>query len=344
MPLLKKYLPIALPILAVVIVLGFWLVSPSGQEAARQQLQAKLAQADEELKSSWAKWNQSEKQLQEQQAKNANFQRQIEELKRDHAVEGAGRISDLEKQLTAARSELAGAVKNVSRIQDELKTATIALAAARQVIKSQELTLKQAPASAPAKTAPAVSPTPPAPGVDVAALQEKAVSLEAKVRNFEDRLASAMTEIGRLRRVSEESALKAQQAQDELATVKQAESGFAETSAAYLAAAAPGEEGLTARQRASRQTRLLPRISELRKRDIPQDASATLDRLEVVLTRLDMIDVRDIRSSQSFWRLLDGGQLLADMDKTVSSKGSSSELRRVLIEAKLILSGVGNVK
>ena len=113
--------------------------------------------------------------------------------------------------------------------------------------------------------------------------------------------------------------------------------------AAYLSAAAPTEHGLRARQSASKRSRMVQRMAALRKADRAQAVAPLLDRLEVVLTQLDMIDCSDPRAAKSFAKLLDKGSLVVKIDDALAAANNPAELRNFLAEAKLILGGAENV-
>jgi hypothetical protein len=179
---------------------------------------------------------------------------------------------------------------------------------------------------------------------DAVALQEKVIRLEAKVENYEDRVAAATSELARLRQSNDDWAKKAQAAQDELAAAKLAAARESEQSqAVYLAAAAPTDHGLKARQSAAKRARLVQRVTALRRGDPPRAVVPVLDRLEVVLTRLDMIDPNDVRAARSFVKLLDNGGLIQKIDGAMAAPSATPELLSVLAEAKMILAGAENV-
>jgi hypothetical protein len=170
------------------------------------------------------------------------------------------------------------------------------------------------------------------------------IDLQAQVRNFQDRLAAAQGEMSRLRQANDDMMRKVQAAQEELLAARSLQAReFRQTQAAYLAAAAPTESGLRARQSASKRSRLTQRVTSLRRAEQSQTTIALLDRLEVALARLEMIDPNDPRAVQGFARLVESGQMVQKLDEALTAVNMSDELRNVLAEAKLILAGVDNV-
>jgi DNA repair exonuclease SbcCD ATPase subunit len=245
----------------------------------------------------------------------------LETLKAQAAVPDA-RVSELQRKLQELQ-------KDFDREKEQQRVTLAALDVARKLPGHEAATH---PDAAPTMTR------------DVAALQEKVIRLEAKVGNYEDRFTAATDELASLKRSNDDMAKKVQKAQDDLAAAKAAAAReFEQSQTAYLTAAVPTDHGLKARQAASRRARLVQRVMALRRGNPPQAALAVLDRLEVVLTRLDMIDPSESRAAHGFVKLLDSGGLVQQIDLALANPYTTPELLNVLVEAKLILAGADNV-
>jgi hypothetical protein len=316
------YSAAAAAVIAVAVWVGSLLSRPIGSEDT--DLQDRLARVQDESKTYYVKWMESDKQLREQTSRTQTALNELQAIKAQRVSPDA-RVSDLEVRLQELQKDLA----------QEKEQQRVTLAALEVARKS---------AGREATTHPQAAPAPVPPSRDVAALQDQVIRLEAKVGNYEDRFAAAADELARLKRGNDDWAKKIQAAQDELAGAKAvAARDFEQAQAAYLAAAAPTDRGLKARQSASKRARLVQRVTALRRGDPPQAAVAVLDRLEVVLTRLDLIDPNESRATRSFVKLLDNGGLVQKIDAATTIPNATPELLSVLAEAKLVLAGAENV-
>ena len=307
---------------AAVIALAFWLGSLTTQRGPEDpDSQEKLAKVQEDSTKFYTQWKDSDKQLREQTARAENALKEVQALKAQSAAPNA-RIDELQRMVEELR-------KNLDQEKEQLRVTLAALEVAKKPAPHDATTHPEAP---PPMTR------------DAVALQEKVIRLEAKVENYEDRVAAATSELARLRQSNDDWAKKAQAAQDELAAAKLAAARESEQSqAVYLAAAAPTDHGLKARQSAAKRARLVQRVTALRRGDPPRAVVPVLDRLEVVLTRLDMIDPNDVRAARSFVKLLDNGGLIQKIDGAMAAPSATPELLSVLAEAKMILAGAENV-
>ena len=308
---------------AAVIVAAVWLGSLARQSGADDiDLQDRLAKVQEDSNKFYTQWKESDKQLREQTARAASALKELQTLKAQAAPPDA-RIDELQRKAASLQKDL----------DQEREQHRVTLAA-----------LEVAKKSAGHDVPPHPEATPPPMTRDVAALQEKVVHLEAQVGNYEDRVAAAASELTRLKRSNDDLAAKVQKAQDDLAAAKVAAAReFEQSQSAYLATAAPTEHGLKARQSAAKRARLVQRISAVRRGELPQAVGPVLDRLEVVLTRLDMIDAFDSHAAQAFVKLLDNGGLVQKIELAMAAPHASPELLNVLAEAKMILAGAENV-
>ena len=166
----------------------------------------------------------------------------------------------------------------------------------------------------------------------------------ARLKTVEKRLVAATGSLQQAQKLYEKALAGANEARRELAVLK-SRPGLAWRAfrQAYLAAAAPGESGLRALQVAVDRTRMLARCAELRKAARVQAVRRMLDQLEVVLTRLAMLDPGNFEATGSFAALVRSGKFIERIDKALESQVLSAAVRGWMIEAKLILSGVAHV-
>ncbi len=101
------------------------------------------------------------------------------------------------------------------------------------------------------------------------------------------------------------------------------------------------QEYLAARQVIARRSRLLQRCGQLRPLVRGEAAGPLFDRLEVLLTRLDMLDASDADAIQSFQSLLRQSELSKRIGEALAS-AEEPEILAWLTEARLVLTGVGH--
>ncbi len=310
---------------AAVIALAVWVGSLINRPRVPEDsdLQDRLAKVQEESNKFYTQWKDSDKQLRAKIDEAQAAQEELQTLKAQAAAPNA-RIDELQRMVAELR-------KSLDQEKEQLRVTLVALDIARKSTGHEAATHPEAPPLQPMTH-------------DVAALQEKVIRLEAQVGNYEDRVAAATAELARLRQSNDDWARKVQKAQDELAAARlEAARDFEQSQLAYLAAAAPTDHGLRARQTAAKRARLVQRVTALRKGEPPQAVVPVLDRLEVVLTRLDMIDPNDTRAAHAFVKLLDSGALVQKIDLALATPNATPELQNVLAEAKMILAGAENV-
>lgn len=106
---------------------------------------------------------------------------------------------------------------------------------------------------------------------------------------------------------------------------------------AYLSGAAPGKEGYEARQHAARDKLLLDRCAELRPKLTSAEQRNAFDAIEVLLTRLDLLDVHDEAAVEPFRALVKQ----VDVRKTVTAawetEGADLVVNRWLQEITFLL-------
>ena len=108
----------------------------------------------------------------------------------------------------------------------------------------------------------------------------------------------------------------------------------------YFAASAPGETGVRARQVAARTNRLVRRCGQLRKMVRSREARELFDTLEVLLTRLDLLDTGDGREVESFGGLLRRAKPVGRVEEALLAGGEEPAVHEWLIEVQLVLTGV----
>jgi chromosome segregation ATPase len=108
---------------------------------------------------------------------------------------------------------------------------------------------------------------------------------------------------------------------------------------AYLSAAGSGATGLAARQAALRHSRLLERLPALRRAATDDGTRQLLDRIEAILTRMDMLPA-DASSAEVIARMVDRGRVIAGVDGVLAAADALPELRVWMLEARMILAEV----
>ncbi len=110
----------------------------------------------------------------------------------------------------------------------------------------------------------------------------------------------------------------------------------------YLASTATNGQGLQARQEAARQGQLIDRGILLRDAVQTQRSQRLFDTLEVVLTRLEMLDVQNNSERRSFARLLRTMDLMGQINEILTDWQEPSAARAWLIETQVLLMGAEN--
>ena len=111
----------------------------------------------------------------------------------------------------------------------------------------------------------------------------------------------------------------------------------------YLAAGAPGLTGLAARKATARRMRLMARGAALRRQCDDERVKALLDRVDVALTRLDMLDLDNSASVKRFTDAVAASRLATRIDDTLALGVKHPGLKTWLRETRMIFTGVGSV-
>jgi hypothetical protein len=157
-------------------------------------------------------------------------------------------------------------------------------------------------------------------------------------------LASANEEIGHLQKLHRDALAELSDARGRIAALEARPAAmWAAFSRAYLAATAPDETGLRALQVSVNRSRLLERCDELRKAVRDQSTRELLDRAEVVLTRLVMMDPAAPGAMDSFASLVRQSGIMADLDQALGAQAVPTAVWGWLMEARVILGGADRV-
>jgi len=173
-----------------------------------------------------------------------------------------------------------------------------------------------------------------------------------ELAGLRQRLADADSEMARMRRMYD---LERQERLRQASLVGQADSAraraqemataalpSADVATLYLAIAAPGQTGMSAVKAAAQARQLAGRCLALRERTEDEYGVRLLDRLEVVFTRLEMLDVTDDRAVAAFAALTRTGQMRELLAQAAGQPGNDDR-RQFLLEVRLIFQAVDDV-
>lgn len=236
----------------------------------------------------------------------------------DSAGQFRARAERLQKTADARAAELATAGGKLALLAGDLQTKTGELAALSDKLDAQQGKVRAA---------------------------EKKMAEAEKLANANSRLQQAAQEELRRMRDMHARALAAERlVRGKLA----AESGrlaamWVDLQNAYLSAAAPHDVALPARQAAARSQHMLARCAALRGAVRDQHTLRLMDRLEVVLTRLDLIDPYPPGQVKAFAELVRKNKLISQIDDALAGGGMNPDVRSWLFEARVILMGADRV-
>jgi outer membrane murein-binding lipoprotein Lpp len=251
-------------------------------------------------------------------------------------------VDDLERQLKSARQATTRSVQDVANQMDQLardaNEARVIAASLRASLAFADAESNQAALKL-ARSVDELAQWP----RRLAAETARVTGALEEANVVKLRLSSAAGELDRVHR-SEANALTATNAvRLELADLKARDvAAWNDFQQAYLAAAAPGETGLRAAQTAVRKTQLIERLGKVRAAaDAPQ--RALLEKIEVLLTRLVMVEPSTFVSEDMFHSLLRTSGVLKQIDEAMASPTLAAPVRSIYFEARLILSGAERV-
>jgi len=111
----------------------------------------------------------------------------------------------------------------------------------------------------------------------------------------------------------------------------------------YLSAAAPGQSGWGARKSAAQTGKLSDQVARLRAEARTAEGIKLLAKLEVILTRLELLDTSNVLEVQSFTALIASSGLAGEIDDVLAAGKEPPPLRAWLLEARLIVLGGARV-
>jgi chromosome segregation ATPase len=112
--------------------------------------------------------------------------------------------------------------------------------------------------------------------------------------------------------------------------------------ASYLKAASPGQTELVARQQASKRLMLVDRLAKLRHEVKNPQTRSLLDQIETALTRLEMLDASSPSSLRAYATTV-GQELPARLDRALLEGGENEQVVALLLDARIVIGGLGNV-
>ncbi len=161
--------------------------------------------------------------------------------------------------------------------------------------------------------------------------------LEGLSRQFE-------TEAAKLRRDNKAAVGAQRDLENELEAIRaQVASRSRAFNSLYLATTVAEGRGFPKRQLLARQNRIIERGGELRKNVRSESTRMLFDTLEVLLTRLDLLDPQNTDEVASFAALLNSIDLVRRIDVILTSGVKNPSVRAWLIETRLILGEVKSV-
>lgn len=168
-------------------------------------------------------------------------------------------------------------------------------------------------------------------------LTEARKQLEGLSRQFE-------TEAAKLRRANKAAVGAQRDLENELEAIRaQVASISMAFNSLYLATTVAEGRGFPKRQLLARQNRIIERGGELRKNVRSESTRMLFDTLEVLLTRLDLLDPQNTDEVASFAALLNSIDLVRRIDVILTSGVKNPSVRTWLIETRLILGEVKSV-
>jgi septal ring factor EnvC (AmiA/AmiB activator) len=173
---------------------------------------------------------------------------------------------------------------------------------------------------------------------EVTDLQHKLAENDASLGQLRTAFADTTA---RLRQSSEEADDARRDAETRLAALQEQHSAMlAILQDVYLAAGTPPQQAILARRTTAAQSRLIERCHELRGTAVSPTARELFDSLEVLLTRLELLDVKDPAQRGSFTALLAATDLTRKINSVLLDEKEDVRVRAWLLETQLVLAGV----
>lgn len=153
-------------------------------------------------------------------------------------------------------------------------------------------------------------------------------------------LAMVRDEFARLRKLYQESLLAPASrpgvtADD--ATIRLA-TAWSEFSDAYFAATAPGETGFRSVQVSVQRSKMVDRCNKLRQDAKTEASRKLLDKIETVLTRLQLVEVGNFEAEGAFRSLINSSDVLKQIETALDANPEPA-VKAFLIEARIVFTG-----
>jgi len=175
----------------------------------------------------------------------------------------------------------------------------------------------------------------------MAAKQDDLTRMADLLKEREERISAGLAEIAELRRSVDAFSAERRDVADRLAALRAEH--FAELAMLrrfYFEAAAPGVEGIRARQLAARKNLLLLRCGRLHPEVRSQTTEELFDVLEVMLTRLDLLNPADQDAVESFLALVRRTVPAGRIQTALEEGEEDAAVCEWLVETELVLTGV----
>ena len=180
--------------------------------------------------------------------------------------------------------------------------------------------------------------------LDLAAAKKTLTQAQTQRDDSGRKLAAAAVELARIGESYKQAIAASTALEAEVRTLKAGrEAALADLQRVYLATAAENERGIRARQVAGQSCRIVERAAEVRSVATSKLARQAVDRLEVVLIRLELLNVDDTEAVMAFAALVRSVRPAETVDEALAAGGEVTKVRAWLLEARLILTGAGRV-
>ncbi|KPK85105.1 MAG: hypothetical protein AMJ81_04180 [Phycisphaerae bacterium SM23_33] len=283
----------------------------------------------------------------------AKAQDEVKALRAERAEDGkllaglTARLSDQESRFLAQVSDLEGELEKLrkgsaaekAKLTDEVKRLAGQLDAQLKELTAAGAELAKAKAELTNAKAELTNAK-----AELVAARAEAADSARQVDDLRKRLAAAADELDRAAKTQRDALAASQQAAKELAALKARHATMLDSFARlYVSAVAPDQSGWAARQRAARVAQLLPRCPQLRPSARGEAAARAMDKLEVLLIRLELLDTSDDRAVRSFAALASSEELAGEIEAVLAAGEQPPAVQKWLLEVRLILTGAERV-
>lgn len=268
----------------------------------------------------------------------ANLNADLTKAQRDLAGLRA-KLTALEADLQAERLRLQTDLAEMRNERDRHKAAATSAAAREKALK-RTLASQQARLAALAAAEKQLARA----KLDLAAAGKALTQAQAQRHASGRKLAAAAVELARIGKSYKQALTVSTALEGEVKALKaRREATLADLQRAYLARATADERGIRARQVAGQSCRIVERAAEVRSLATSKLARQAVDRLEVVLIRLELLNVDDTEAVMAFAALVRSVRPAETVDEALAAGGEVTKVRAWLLEARLILTGAGRV-